>query len=1176
MQSEKKNVVDNKMNNPRSELYNEIKALLPEGRKKELLTTLKIKYGSIKYLKEKLEEVKKINFSKVAKPVDFDKKKKLVGVEVEIDWLRKQSLPDEVLNKEPEPLSENATSDEIKNYNRRYNYWIKNVIYTWLRNQPVRYGEKMLKTGTRQILQSLTPIQETYRFAINEGKIDATLKAFRKKFLDKHNGAEYTIILRYEYKKTEDIISRSFMDVELKYTEKRLNFFDKQGNIIVDNDDKMDGLCIPRLIQKEIFQKKTIEKIIDDMEDAFLNNTHMVIFADEDCVNPLDHTPSIDIRKNGITLRQLEPYCKKYRIQVKVFDIDETLLYQYKPEKIDKHKTTLMFIIHDGHPYSIIDKIRRLELSSKKQNVLTRLEIIEKHIEEKEDKEEQYSHFKYIPDAPYDFETIKGDLYTDDYQDLRELFIWLYLKKGRIPKYKNDGENIIKIIINHNCSLIYNREYDVYKDIKGFNNHTSSKIAYDYFTKMGEDLRLNINHLKSTFNKKTLEFCNLTHSLATTKQFNEVKDINNCIQYDINKQYSSILENADMSWLVVSNKDDVKKYDGCQIFDNALYYVEPSRFNPLIYSYGVYYGKLVRVALEDKLITKSEIKYYLSCNIEKSKAFPEFVKKAYEDYEDKGKNVVNHYVGTLGRRSKTIGKLVFGENLQTMYNNYFLKEEIEFAYKYGEYEIDGETRKLFLTSSVREIDNNNSLFMIRNQVIQYGNLQSYELSKKVGGKLIKIATDSVLMENPVNVLELSDKRGGLKLEKPKQLRRIDSEIHTDKEYKHEDIELEVINIDDEYNFEELYSKTENKSFFLTGQGGTGKSVVSNKYIERLESKGKNIRKCAPTHIAGKSISGITCHKSFGYDIIKKTHMSDYSSVDYIIIDEISMCDAIFYDEMNYIKKNHPSIRFICFGDFNQLPPVNHKGKPYLYYTMFKHIFENIITFKINKRCGEEGQKMFKLIEEILDENRIESNHHFIMRKFKQAEYLDKLHLCYTNKERREINSICMNQFKSEDAIFLEYTPKEEYEYDVDNDTLSLVSDNDDEKIDYSQSIYLYKGLPLRCRKTYAKTKKEINNKNIVNGDQFIVESFTDKECVIVKDNSRFPNYNPNEEPEKYTIKYTDNFLKYYNPNYAMTIHSSQCQSFNEPYTIHEIHKYDKYLLNVAIGRTRKLDFISYV
>ena len=1178
-----KNVVDNKMNNPRSELYNEIKALLPEGRKKELLSTLNIKYGSVKYLKEKLEEVKNINFSKVEKPVNLDEKKKIIGIEVNFEWVRKASLPEEVLNKEPEPILETASSLEKRNYKRRYNYWIKNVVYVWLRNQPKRYGKRLLKGIEREIELEPIPIkQETYRFAVNEGRLEATLEAFKKKFIDYIGSPEYCLILQFDYKKTEDIINRSFMDVKLRYTEKKLNFFDNNGNVIVDNDDKMDGLCIPRLIQKEIFPKKSLDKIIDDMEDAFLNAKHMVIFADEDCVNPLKYEPKIDIRKNGITLRELEPYCRKYRIKVKVYDVDETLLYEYKPEKADHHKTTLMFILHDGHPYSIIDKVRRLQLSSKKQNVLTRLEILQK--EEEEDNDNVFIHRRYIRDAPYDFDNIVGDFYTDDFQDLRDLFIWLYLKQGKIPKYKNDGENITKILINPNCNLFYNREYDIYKDKEDFNNHSSSSIAYDYFKDLDINNKMNINNLKSTFNKKTLEFCNLTHSFATTKQFKKPEDINNCVQYDINKQYSSILENAEMGWLVVSNKEDVKKYNGEQIFDNTLYYVEPSNFNPLIYTYGVYYGKLVRVALEDKLITKSEIKYSLKCNFETTKTFNKFVGKAYEDYQDKAKHIVNHYVGTLGRRNKKIGKLVFGENLQTMYNNYFLKEEIEFAYKYGEYEIMNketgklETRKLFLTSSVREIDNNNSLFMIRNQVIQYGNLQSYELSKKIGGTLIKIATDSVLMENPKNTLELSDKRGGLKLEKPKQLGKIDNEINKDKEYIHEKIELEIINIDDEYDFEELYTKTKNKSFFLTGQAGTGKSVVSNKYIEKLESEGKNIRKCAPTHIAGKSINGITCHKSFGYDICKKTHRSDYSSVDYIIIDEISMCDAIFYNEMNYIKRNNPSVIFICFGDFNQLPPINHQGKPYLYYTMFKHIFENIITFKINKRCGKEGEKMFKLIEEILDENRIESNKHFIERNFKKAEYQEKLNLCYTNARRKEINQHCMDIFKPDDAVFIEYKPEqeeEEYEYDMENDTLSLISNEEEKKVDYSQSIYLYQGLPLRSRRTYPKNKKNPENDiNIVNGDQFLVVDYNDKEVLLFKDNSRFPNYNP-DEVEEFSIKLTDNFLKYFNPNYAMTIHSSQCQSFNEPYTLHEIEKYDKHLLNVAVSRTRKLDYISY-
>ena len=217
MTNELKNVVDNKMNNPRSELYNQIKALLPEGRKKELLSTLNIKYGSVKYLKEKLEEVKNINFLQVAKPVDLDEEKKMIGVEVNFEWVRKLSLPEEVLNKEPKPLLETATSDEKRNYKRRYNYWIKNVVYVWLRNQPKRYGKRLLKGTERQVELEPIPIkQETYRFAVNEGRLEATLEAFKKKFIKYIGSSQYCLILQFNYKKTEDIINRSFMDVELK------------------------------------------------------------------------------------------------------------------------------------------------------------------------------------------------------------------------------------------------------------------------------------------------------------------------------------------------------------------------------------------------------------------------------------------------------------------------------------------------------------------------------------------------------------------------------------------------------------------------------------------------------------------------------------------------------------------------------------------------------------------------------------------------------------------------------------------------------------------------------------------------------------------------------------------------------------------------------------------------
>jgi GTPase SAR1 family protein len=1150
------------MANLRKQIYDSIINLLPQGRKNELKKTLNITYAGIEALKQKKIEVENALRVPQEIPVDLslDTSKKMFGVEVYIEYIKKDLLPDTLLNKEPEPILPTASSLAKRNYNRRYNYWIKSVK-EFLRNQPVRYGKTLL-SGARRILPPIPIEERTFRFSVNRGKINKSVEAFKESFIEDKGGEVYCLIITFIKTETDQILNRSFMDVPITYTNKKLNFFNKEGAFIVDNSDKGDGLCVPNLIQKEIFPKKSIDKIIDDMEEAYKNDNSIVKISYSPF--PCDgDDEGLNIRKNGITLHQLEPYCKKYRIYMKVFDVDETLLYQCKPDVIDKHKTILMFILHDGHPYSIINVVKRLELTNQKTKVLLRKEIANK----KKEEEEEFipKHSKYIPDAPYDFENYVGDLYCDRYEDIRDLFVYLYLSKGLIPKYKNDGENIIRISVNPNCNLIYNKEYDVYKNLEDFDNHTSSKLAYK------EMKDFNIDNLKSTFNKNSLDFCNLTHSYATTKQFNSVNDINNCVQYDINKQYAHLLETIDM-WFVVGNKEDIQQYDGNTIFDDCLYYVEPSEFNPLMYSNGVYYPKLVKEALTDKLIKKTDIKYFLTCNQVRTKVFKEFVKNVYNNpkYENCSKNIVNHYVGSLGRRNKTIGKLIFGEDINTMYCNYFTNDDLQYAYKYAEYN----GKKLFITSSVKTIDNNNSLFMIRNQIIQYGNLQSYQLSKRVGGKLIKIATDSILMENPVNVLELSDARGGLKLEKPKQLGGVDNKVDNKKVFEYNDFILNVIDIKDEYDFEEIYEKTKGKCFFLTGQGGTGKSCISNKYIERLEEEGKIIRKCAPTHIAGKSIGGMTCHKSFGYDITKKTHISNYSSVDYIIIDEISMCDAKFYDEMNYIKKNNPNVIFICFGDFNQLPPVKHTGKQFLYYTMFKHIFENIIQLKINKRCGEEAEKMFNLVLEILDEKRVETNTSLVHRNFKQAEYQEELNLCYTNKRRKEINAHCMNIFKPDDAKFIKYEedkPEESEEENPEENDEEIKQDK--EETIYGQDTYIYKGLPLRSKKTYQTGKK--GDLNIVNGDQFIVVDYDDEEVLLFKDNSRFPNYNPNEV-EEFTIKFSKNFLKYFIPNYAMTIHSSQCQSFNQPYILHEVEKYDNYLLNVAVSRTRKLEYVKYV
>jgi hypothetical protein len=49
----------------------------------------------------------------------------------------------------------------------------------------------------------------------------------------------------------------------------------------------------------------------------------------------------------------------------------------------------------------------------------------------------------------------------------------------------------------------------------------------------------------------------------------------------------------------------------------------------------------------------------------------------------------------------------------------------------------------------------------------------------------------------------------------------------------------------------------------------------------------------------------------------------------------------------------------------------------------------------------------------------------------------------------------------------------------------------------------------------------------------------------------------------------------FNPNYAMTVHSTQGQTFDTPYVIHEFYKMDWRDINVCFTRTTNINNIYF-
>lgn len=413
--------------------------------------------------------------------------------------------------------------------------------------------------------------------------------------------------------------------------------------------------------------------------------------------------------------------------------------------------------------------------------------------------------------------------------------------------------------------------------------------------------------MKSCFNNDSLRFCNCVIE-TTVKTFkrpkkvtkdNPIPDISVCI--DINKCFSSILAEPDTKWILFDIMDEPQRYDMSDIRDDTIYYIEPTHFNPLVYQFGVYYPNIVRRALEDNLITKHHIKYTLKGKVVKTEVFKKFENFTYQILGDKyGKVIVNHFIGSLGTTTTSVGSVEYGSDLNSMASKMFCYKDVkQFLFEVAK---DG-NKKLYSINNIKKVDSNKNLEMIRKQIVQTGNLRSYELYKKMtvnGGELAQIKTDMVEVFNSGSFdLELSNTRGGYKIEdKPRRYSDVSNVIEgTKRAYYKMEKELHKINIDDEYDFEEIFDKTENKSFFLSALGNCGKSYIINKYIDRLELLGKKVLILALTHTAKKGLGGRTLHNAFCFDHnMNRTGKYNFSSIDTFIFDEISMCGSIFIEK----------------------------------------------------------------------------------------------------------------------------------------------------------------------------------------------------------------------------------------------------------------------------------------
>lgn len=194
--------------------------------------------------------------------------------------------------------------------------------------------------------------------------------------------------------------------------------------------------------------------------------------------------------------------------------------------------------------------------------------------------------------------------------------------------------------------------------------------------------------------------------------------------------------------------------------------------------------------------------------------------------------------------------------------------------------------------------------------------------------------------------------------------------------------------------------------FLTGEPGSGKTYVINKYIAYLEASKVKVAVTASTGIAATHIGGMTIHSWSGvgardtltrYDLdaiasnkkvldkVKKAHV--------LIIDEISMLDGKMLDMVNIICKTvrnsadaFGGLQLVCVGDFFQLPPITKMGD-LLRYAFESRAWEEAkpLICYLSEQFRQEDEVLLNLLKAIR-KNQVEEEHYTLLQEQTEIAY----------------------------------------------------------------------------------------------------------------------------------------------------------------------------------------------
>ncbi|MGL6039128.1 MAG: helix-turn-helix domain-containing protein [Soonwooa sp.] len=366
----------------------------------------------------------------------------------------------------------------------------------------------------------------------------------------------------------------------------------------------------------------------------------------------------------------------------------------------------------------------------------------------------------------------------------------------------------------------------------------------------------------------------------------------------------------------------------------------------------------------------------------------------------------------------------------------------------------------------------------------------------------------------------------------------------------------------------------NRSIFLTGKAGTGKTTFLNNFVKKTQKKHIII---APTGIAAINAGGVTIHSMFGLPLrtfiptteridqnianniadlmphfkYRKDKLKLLREVEVIIIDEVSMLRADVLDMMDFalrhIRRNplkFGGVQMLFIGDLYQLPPVvrdeyllnQYYKSPFFFHAKALEDYP-IITIELRKVYRQTDEKFLEILNAIrngdvenIDFNELNSRYD---PDFEAAEEA-YVYLCSHNRQADEINQRKLKELGNSSHYF----------------DAEIIGDFKESQYPNEETLELKVGSQIMfIRNDTSPDKRYYNGKlaeiTYINGDEIsVVMEGSEEEFVIKPEIWEQKRYGLDAE-KNITEEVLGSFKQYpIRLAWAVTIHKSQGLTFD--------------------------------